>query len=174
MEYSLGKRRIEFRGDDYFIADNATVIGSVVIENNVSIWFNTVIRGDNDIITIGENSNIQDGSILHTDDNIQLIIGKNVTIGHMAVVHGCIIGDNSLIGIKSVILNRAKIGKNCIIGANTLIPEAKVIPDCSLVLGTPGKIIRTLSQDDLAKLQLYANHYVNNFKRFKRELAVTS
>jgi carbonic anhydrase/acetyltransferase-like protein (isoleucine patch superfamily) len=168
--YSLGDRKVEFHGDDWFIADNATVIGSVVLEQNASIWFNAVVRGDNDVITIGENSNIQDGSILHTDPGILLTIGRDVTVGHLAMLHGCIVGDNSLIGIKSLIMNRAVIGKNCLIGANSLIPEGKVIPDGSLVMGSPGKIVRALTEQEIAGLRLSAGRYVENFKRFKRDL----
>lgn len=170
MIYSLGDRRVEFHGEDWFIADNATVIGSVILKQNASIWFNAVVRGDNDVITIGENSNIQDGSILHTDPGILLTIGRDVTVGHLAMLHGCIIGDNSLIGIKSLIMNRAVIGKNCLIGANTLITEGQTIPDGSLVLGSPGKIVRTLSDREIEGLRLSAGRYVENFKRFKREL----
>jgi carbonic anhydrase/acetyltransferase-like protein (isoleucine patch superfamily) len=169
--YSLGDRTVEFHGEDWFIADNATVIGSVVLEQNASIWFNAVVRGDNDVITIGENSNIQDGSILHTDPGILLTIGRDVTVGHLAMLHGCIVGDNSLIGIKSLIMNRAVIGKNCLIGANSLIPEGKVIPDGSLVMGSPGKIVRTLTEQEIEGMRLSAGRYVENFKRFKRESA---
>ena len=170
MIYSLGDRRVEFDGEDWFIADNATVIGSVVLKQNASIWFNAVVRGDNDPIIIGENSNIQDGSILHTDPGIPLTIGRDVTVGHLAMLHGCIIGDNSLIGIKSLIMNRAVIGKNCLIGANSLIPEGRVIPDGSLVMGSPGKIVRTLTEQEIAQLRLSAARYVENFRRFKRDL----
>jgi carbonic anhydrase/acetyltransferase-like protein (isoleucine patch superfamily) len=168
--YSLGDRKVKFHGEDWFIADNATVIGSVVLEQNASIWFNAVVRGDNDVITIGENSNIQDGSILHTDPGILLTIGRDVTVGHLAMLHGCIVGNNSLIGIKSLIMNRVVIGKNCLIGANSLIPEGKVIPDGSLVMGSPGKIVRALTEQEIAGLRLSAGRYVENFKRFKRDL----
>ncbi|MCB1692084.1 MAG: gamma carbonic anhydrase family protein [Pseudomonadales bacterium] len=170
MIYSLGDRKVEIRGEDYFIADNATVIGSVVLMNNASVWFNVVIRGDNDVITIGENSNIQDGSVLHTDPGIKLTIGKNVTVGHKVMLHGCTIGDNTLVGINSVILNGAKIGKNCLIGANCLITENKEIPDGSLVMGAPGKVVRDLSPEQQKGLEMSAMGYVNNFKRFKKEL----
>lgn len=170
MIYSLGDRKVEFHGDDWFIADNATVIGSVVLEQNASIWFNAVVRGDNDVITIGENSNIQDGAILHTDPGILLTIGRDVTVGHLAMLHGCIIGDNSLIGIKSLIMNRVTIGKNCLIGANSLITEGQTIPDGSLVKGSPGKIVRTLSDQEIDGLRLSAARYVENFQRFKRDL----
>jgi len=170
MIYSLGENRVDIRGTDYFVADNATVIGLVALENNASVWFNAVIRGDNELITVGENSNIQDGAVLHTDPGVPLIIGKNVTVGHKVMLHGCTIGDNSLIGINSVILNGAKIGKNCLIGANSLIPEGKEIPDGSLVMGSPGKVIRTLSAQQQEALLLSADTYVKNFKRFKKEL----
>lgn len=170
MIYSLGDRKVEFHGTDWFIADNAVVIGSVILKQNAGIWFNAVIRGDNDVITIGENSNIQDGSILHTDPGIPLTIGRDVTVGHLAMLHGCIVGDNSLIGIKSLIMNRAVIGKNCLIGANSLIPEGKVIPDGSLVMGSPGKIVRTLSEREIEGLRQSAARYVENFKRFQHQL----
>ena len=172
MRYRLGERRIEIKGEDYFIADNAIVIGSVVLENNASIWFNTVVRGDNDVITIGENSNVQDLSALHTDVGYKLTIGKGVTVGHKVMLHGCSIGDYSLIGINSVILNGAKIGKHCLIGANTLIPEGKEIPDGSMVIGSPGKITKQLSDQQKMFLEMSAMHYVENFKRFKRELVL--
>ena len=170
MIYSLGDREIEIRGDDYWVADSADVIGSVVLENNASIWFNAVLRGDCDRIVIGENSNIQDGSVLHTDAGVELIVGRNVTVGHKVMLHGCTIGDNTLIGINSVILNGAKIGNHCLIGANTLIPEGKVIPDGSLVMGSPGKVVRELSDDQKKMLEGSALHYVNNFKHFKNNL----
>lgn len=172
MIYSLDERRVEYHGKDWFIADNATVIGSVVLKQNASIWFNAVVRGDNDIITVGENSNVQDGSILHTDAGIQLTLGRGVTVGHMVMLHGCTIGDNSLIGIKGVILNKAVIGKNCLIGANTLIPEGKVVPDGSLVMGSPGKVVRELNEAEIQRLQASAALYVNNFKRYKQALQV--
>ena len=170
MIYSLGDRSVEFRGNDYWVADSATVLGSVVLENNASVWFGAVVRGDNDVITIGENSNIQDLSVLHTDPGIPLTIGKDVTVGHKVMLHGCTIGDGSLIGINSVILNGAKIGKGCLIGANSLIPEGKEIPDGSLVMGSPGKVVRELSKEQQAGLLMSAQSYVNNFKRFKQDL----
>ena len=128
MIYQLEERTPEF-ADEYWIADSAIVIGSVRLLLNASVWFNAVIRGDNEIITIGENSNIQDGAVLHTDAGFPLTVGKNVTVGHKAMLHGCSIGDNTLIGINSVVLNGARIGNNCLIGANALIPEGKEIPD---------------------------------------------
>ena len=170
MIFELGERKIEINGVDYFIADNATVIGSVIVNNNVSIWFNAVIRGDNEPISIGENTNIQDGVVVHTDEGFPMFIGRGVTVGHVAMLHGCNIGNNSLIGINAVILNNAKIGNNCIIGANSLIPEGKEIPDGSLVLGSPGRIIRNVTEDEIKSLKLSAEHYVQNFKRYKQGL----
>lgn len=169
MIYSLGDRRLLTRGD-FFIADNATVIGSVVLEANASIWFNAVLRADNDVITIGENSNIQDGSVLHTDMGIPLTVGRNVTVGHKVMLHGCTIGDGSLIGINAVILNGAKIGRYCVIGANALIPEGKEIPDFSVVMGSPGKVVKEVSEAQKAMMEMGALHYVENFKRYQREL----
>lgn len=169
MRYSLGERRIEIRGD-FFIADSASVIGSVVLEHNASIWFNAVVRGDCDVITIGENSNVQDGSVLHADIGMPLTIGRNVTVGHKVMLHGCSIGDHSLIGINAVILNGARIGRYCIIGANALIPEGREIPDFSVVMGSPGKVVKEVSEAQKAMLEMSALHYVENFKRFQREL----
>ena len=170
MIYTLGERRVELRGAEHFIAPNATVIGSVVLEDKVSIWFNVVIRGDNDLIIIGEDSNIQDGAVLHTDDDIPLTIGRGVTVGHMAMLHGCTVGDYSMIGIKAVVLNHARIGKNCIIGAHSLIPEDKEIPDGSLVVGVPGRIKRQLTPQEIAGLKKSADHYVWNSRRFRKSL----
>lgn len=151
---------------DYWIAPNAEVMGNVKLEKNASVWFGAVLRGDNDLITVGENSNVQDGSVLHTDPGSPLTIARNVTIGHMVMLHGCTIGEGSLVGIGSIILNGAKIGKGCLIGANTLIAEGKEIPDNSMVLGSPGKIIRTLDDETAAALKLSADHYVENWKKY--------
>lgn len=169
MLYSLDKRRVETRGD-FFVADNAVVIGSVVLENNASIWFNCVIRGDNDVITIGENANVQDGSVLHTDAGIPLKLGKNVSVGHKVMLHGCTIGEGSLIGINAVILNNAVIGKNCLIGANSLVPEGKEIPDGSLVMGSPGRVKRTLSAEEIRGMKEIADHYVQKSALYRRAL----
>jgi len=171
MIYRLGDKRVEIVGDDYFVADNATVVGSVRLENNASVWFNAVIRGDNELITVGENSNVQDGSVLHTDPGVPLLIGRNVTVGHQVMLHGCTIGDGSLIGINSVVLNGAKIGKGCLIGANSLVTEGKVIPDGSLVMGSPAKVIKQLTEEQQQDLLLSAETYVKNFKRFKQDMA---
>jgi carbonic anhydrase/acetyltransferase-like protein (isoleucine patch superfamily) len=165
MIYSLGERKPVFVGD-YFVANSAVIVGSVRLEQNVSVWFNAVLRGDNEWITVGENSNIQDGSVLHADPGIPLTVGRNVTIGHMVVLHGCRIGDNSLIGIKSVVLNGAQIGRNCLIGANTLITERKQIPDNSLVVGSPGRILRTLTMEEVERFANSSLHYVENLQRY--------
>ncbi len=169
MIYQLGERRVRAEGE-YFVADSAVVIGAVLLKANASVWFNAVIRGDNELITIGENSNVQDGSVLHTDPGSPIVIGANVTIGHKVMLHGCTIGDNTLIGINSVILNGAKIGRNCLIGANALITEGKEIPDGSMVLGAPGKVVRELTQQQMEGLRMSALHYVENARRFKRDL----
>ncbi|MDD3444081.1 MAG: gamma carbonic anhydrase family protein [Zavarzinia sp.] len=169
MIYELGDRRV-VREEGSWIAPGAVVIGAVTLKKNASIWFNAVIRGDNDPIVIGENSNIQDGSVLHTDDGVPLVVGSHVTVGHKVMLHGCIVGDNTLVGINSVILNRAKIGRNCIIGANSLIPEGKEIPDGSLVVGSPGRVVRQLTEAQAQMLTLQALHYVENAKRYARDL----
>ncbi|OQX34818.1 MAG: gamma carbonic anhydrase family protein [Oceanospirillales bacterium LUC14_002_19_P2] len=172
MIYRLGERCLDVRGDDWFVADNASVIGSVALENNASIWFNAVVRGDNELITVGENSNIQDGAVLHTDPGFPLTIGRGVTVGHKVMLHGCEIGEYSLVGINAVILNGAKIGKYCVIGANALIPEGKVIPDYSVVMGSPGRVVKTVAEPQKKMLELSSAHYVQNFQRYQRQLVV--
>ncbi|MGE5524751.1 MAG: gamma carbonic anhydrase family protein [Rhodospirillaceae bacterium] len=169
MKFSLGERRIQTHGD-YYIAEGAIVIGSVVLHADASIWFNCVVRADNEVITIGENSQIQDGCVLHADPGFPLTLGRGVSVGHMAMLHGCTIGDGTLVGIKSVILNGAKIGKNCLIGANSLIGEGKEIPDGSLVMGSPGKVVRELTPEQIQRINRIADHYSERFKRYKREL----
>lgn len=169
--YTLGDKSPDLPSqDEYWIAPNATVIGNVILRPGASVWFGAVLRGDNDPITIGENSNIQDGSVLHTDAGEPLTIGRGVTVGHMAMLHGCEIGDNTLIGIGAVVLGRAKIGRNCLIGANALITEGKVIPDGSLVMGQPGKVVRALEPGQIAALEASAEHYVQNWKRYVRDM----
>jgi carbonic anhydrase/acetyltransferase-like protein (isoleucine patch superfamily) len=169
--YNLGNVTPELPNDDeYWIAPSASVIGRVILKKNASVWFGATLRGDNDPITVGENSNVQDGSVCHTDHGSPLVIGANVTVGHMVMLHGCTIGDNSLVGIGSIVLNGARIGKNCLIGANCLITEGKEIPDNSLVMGAPGKVVREVSQEQARMLAAGALHYVENWKRFRREL----
>ena len=153
---------------DSWAASNAVLIGKVILEKNSNVWFNVVLRGDIEPITIGECSNVQDGSVFHTDPGCPVILGKNVTVGHMVMLHGCEIDSDTLIGIGSTILNKTKIGKNCIIGANTLIPENKIIPDRSLVLGSPGKVIRQVTDKEVEEIKENAQHYVENYKRYKK------
>lgn len=169
MIYSLDDVSVQFDGDS-FVANNATVIGNVSVGNDASIWFNVVIRGDNDLIRIGEASNVQDGTVMHSDVGYPLTLGKGVTVGHKAMLHGCTVGDYSLIGINAVVLNGAKIGRHCLIGANALVPENMHIPDGSLVLGSPAKIKRQLTDDQKQALEQSAQHYVDNGRRFARSL----
>ena len=169
MIHTLGNLTPQLLGSNY-IAANATVIGDVVLGNNASVWWNVVIRGDNDRITLGENVNIQDGSVLHTDEGVPLTLEKDVSVGHMAMLHGCTVKEGSLIGIKAVVLNRAVIGRECLIGANALIAEGKVIPDRSLVIGAPGRVVRQLSDDEVKMMRGIARHYVENASRYLREL----
>jgi carbonic anhydrase/acetyltransferase-like protein (isoleucine patch superfamily) len=170
--YQLGDATPELPEDDeYWIAPNAAVIGRVILKRNASVWWGATLRGDNDPIVIGENSNIQDGSVLHTDTGSPLTLGANVTVGHMVMLHGCTIGDNTLVGIGSIILNGARIGRNCLIGANCLITEGKEIPDNSLVMGAPGKVVRELSDAQAQSVALGARHYVENWKRYRASLS---
>lgn len=170
MMYALGERSPLIEGSGHFIASNATIIGSVRLRSECSIWFGCVLRGDNDWIDIGERSNIQDNSVLHTDPGIELVVGSGVTIGHRVVLHGCSIGDNSLIGIGSTILNGATIGKNSVVGAHSLVTEDKTFPDGSLIIGAPAKVVRTLSDDSFTMLQKSADIYVRNATRFNEQL----
>ncbi len=170
MKYRLGQAHVDAHPDSW-IAPNATLVGKVKLEPGASVWFNAVLRGDNELIHIGENSNVQDGTVMHTDMGFPLNIGKGVTIGHNAMLHGCSVGDYSLIGINAVVLNGAKIGKYCIIGANSLIGEGKEIPDGSLVMGSPGKVVRELNEQQKKMLEASAAHYVHNAQRYARELA---
>ena len=165
MKYSFEDRKVVCQGD-YWIAPDAIVIGAVTMGPNASVWFGCIVRGDDDTITIGENSQLQDGCVLHVDSGFPIVIGQNVSVGHMAMLHGCTIGDGTLIGIKAVILNGAKVGRNCLIGANALIAEGKEIPPRSMVLGSPGKIIRQLTDEDVKRFGGAAQRYVANGKRF--------
>ena len=169
MFYDLKNKTPKSIGDNW-VAPNVSIIGDVTLEENSSIWFNVVLRGDIENIYIGKGSNIQDGSVLHTDPGCPLKIGKNVTVGHLVMLHGCTIGDNSLIGIGAVILNKAKIGKNCIIGAKALVTENKVIPDNSLVVGSPGKIVRQVSDEESKSVTENAIHYQNNWKKYSKSV----
>nr|WP_269151294.1 gamma carbonic anhydrase family protein [Stutzerimonas balearica] len=166
----MGQSQVEAHPQSW-VAPDATLIGKVQLDAGASVWFNVVMRGDNELIHIGENSNVQDGSVLHTDMGHPLSLGTGVTVGHKAMLHGCVVGDYSLIGINAVILNGVRIGKHCIIGANTLVPEGKEIPDGSLVIGSPGKVVRALTDEQKKMLEASAAHYVQNAQRYARELA---
>jgi carbonic anhydrase/acetyltransferase-like protein (isoleucine patch superfamily) len=168
--FSLNERRVEFRGSDHYIAWDATLAGSIVLENAVNIWFNVVIRGDNDQVHIGEGTNIQDGCVLHCDPGFPLNIGKRVVIGHKAMLHGCTIGDGALIGINSVILNGAKIGAGALIGANSLVPEGKQIPPGVLAVGSPAKVVRELTPEQIAGFRKMSEDYVARAKLFRDHL----
>ena len=174
MIAALGERRPVFDGSGHFVADNATVVGSVRLSDRSSVWFASVLRGDNDWIEIGERSNIQDGCVLHTDPGLPLVIGAGVSVGHGATLHGCRIGDNSLIGIGSTILNGATIGKDCIVGAHALITERKQFPDGSLVLGSPARAVRDLSDEEIAMIGASAETYVTKADRYIRDLSIVA
>jgi carbonic anhydrase/acetyltransferase-like protein (isoleucine patch superfamily) len=155
---------------EYWIAPGAWVLGDVILKPGASVWFGAVLRGDNEPITVGENTNIQENSVLHTDMGEPLTLGRGVTVGHMAMLHGCTVGDHSLIGIGAVVLGRARIGKNCLIGAGALVTEGNEIPDGSLVVGSPARVIRQLEPGQIAALEASAEHYVQNWRRFARDL----
>ena len=168
MIIDLGDKKLKTADDNFWIAPNASVIGDVNLERDASIWFNAILRADNEPITIGKGSNVQDGAIIHTDPGFACNIGKKVTVGHMAMLHGCSIGDGSLIGIGSVVLNGAKIGRNCIIGSKALVTEGMEVPDGSMVLGIPGKIKKTLTEEEQSVVPLGAEHYIDNYKKYKQ------
>ncbi len=170
MIHALGDRRPEFEGGGHFVADNATLIGSVRLRDRASVWFNCVLRGDNDWITIGERSNVQDSSVLHTDPGLELVIGDGVTVGHKAMLHGCTIGDDSLIGIGSTVLNGARIGRHSIVGAHALVTENRQFPDGVMLLGAPARIARELTDDEIARIRASADIYVRNAARFLSDL----
>ena len=168
MIYDFEKNTPTLHSDSW-VASNAVLIGKVILKKDANIWFNVVLRGDIETITIGEGSNVQDGSVFHTDPGCPLILGRHITVGHMVMLHGCEIDDNTLIGIGSTILNKTKIGKNCIIGAHTLITENKIIPDNSLVLGSPGKVIRKVTDKEIKEIKENAKHYVDNYKKYNKK-----
>lgn len=170
MIYRLGERRPKTATNRYWVAPNATLIGSVELGDNVSVWFNAVIRADNDVIRLGDNTNIQDGAVLHVDAGTPMTLGEGVTVGHQVMLHGCTIGDNSLIGIGAVVLNRAKIGRNCIIGANALVPEGMEVPDNSVVLGSPGRVVKEISEKHVAMLREGWEHYVEHSRHYENDL----
>jgi carbonic anhydrase/acetyltransferase-like protein (isoleucine patch superfamily) len=168
MIYQLDDRKPRFEGD-YFVAPNAAVIGSVVMKQNANVWWSVTLRGDNDVITLGENVNIQDNSVIHTDGGIQVTLEKNVSVGHLVMLHGCTVRENSLIGIGAIVLNRAVIGRNCLVGAGATVTEGKVIPDGSLVLGV-NKIVRQLTPEEIAMNTWIAEHYVERAQRYRQGL----
>jgi carbonic anhydrase/acetyltransferase-like protein (isoleucine patch superfamily) len=172
MLYSFENKTPELRGDNIFISEQACVIGSVIIENNVCILPQVVIRADNDTIHIGEGTNIQDGAVIHTDPGIPIKIGKDVTIAHQAMLHGCNVGNGSVIGIGAVALNNTVIGKNCMVGANALVLENAIIPDGALVMGSPAKVKKQLTEEEIENMKLFARHYVEKISRFKKNLTL--
>jgi carbonic anhydrase/acetyltransferase-like protein (isoleucine patch superfamily) len=169
MIYSLGNIKVRREGR-VWIAPSAVVTGDVILQNDVNIWYGAVIRGDIETISIDEGTNIQDNSVLHTDFNCKLTIGKGITVGHSVILHGCIIEDDSLIGMGATILNGAQIGKNSIIGANSLITEGKKIPERSLVMGSPGKVIREVTEEEIKAIHENAKRYIKNSKRYESEV----
>jgi carbonic anhydrase/acetyltransferase-like protein (isoleucine patch superfamily) len=169
VQFQLQERRVQCHGNN-FIAPSATLIGAVTLENEASVWFNAVLRGDNDAITIGEGSNVQDGSVVHIDPGLPLVVGRDCTVGHLVMLHGCTIGEGCLIGIKSVIMNGARIGKNCLVGAGSLVTEGKEFPDRSLILGTPAKVVRQLTDDEVQGVLRSARHYVALARRYMQGL----
>ena len=170
MKFDLGEYSVETDEDNFYIAETAIVLGKVKLCKDASVWFGAVLRGDTELITIGESSNVQDGAVIHTDIGFPVNIGQGVTVGHQAMLHGCTIGDGSLIGINSVVLNGAKIGSGCLIASNALVTEGMEVPDGSLVMGSPGKIKGSLDEEKRKGLLLSAQYYVQNYKRFKLEL----
>ena len=157
-------------GKGAWIADSAQVMGSVILGENASVWFGAVLRGGTETLTIGRNSNVQDLSVLHADIGCPLTLGENVTVGHQVMLHGCTVGDNSLIGIQAVVLNNARIGRNSIVGAGSVVTEGKEFPDNSLIIGSPAKVVRTLDDAAVAKLKHSAEHYVDNGRRYAKGL----
>jgi carbonic anhydrase/acetyltransferase-like protein (isoleucine patch superfamily) len=172
MFYAIDERRPKLAGGGHFVAENASVIGSVTLNDRSSVWFGCVLRGDVDEIIIGEGSNVQDGAVLHTDAGLPLNLGRDCTVGHMAMLHGCTVGDNTLIGIRSVVLNRAVIGRNSIVAAGSLVPEGKAFPDGVLLMGSPAKVMRELEPQEIRVITLSAQHYVQNARRYLERLSV--
>jgi carbonic anhydrase/acetyltransferase-like protein (isoleucine patch superfamily) len=165
--YEIDGRRPEL-GAGAFVAESAEVIGDVRLGENASVWFGVVIRGDTDTIRIGKNTNVQDQSMLHADEGVPCTLGDNVTVGHQVMLHGCTIGDGSLIGIQAVVLNKAKIGRNCIVGAGSVVTENKEFPDNTLIVGSPAKAVKTLTDDQVKLLSRLSEHYVHNAERYRR------
>ncbi len=170
MIYELEDRRVAFAGEPAYVADNATVIGAVTLGQDASVWFNAVVRGDDDDIVIGAHSNVQDGAVGHADPGFPLTLGENVTVGHQAMLHGCTVGDGSLIGIQAIVLNGARIGRYCLVGAGALVTQGKAFPDGSLITGSPARVVRPLRPDEIERLKWGAGHYMDNARRFRSDL----
>ena len=170
MLYRLGEHQPALTGDGHFVAPNAAVIGRVTLHAGASVWFSCVLRGDVEDITIGDGSNIQDGAVVHADPGFPVVVGRNVTVGHNAMLHGCRVGDGSLVGIGAVILNGATVGKGCLIAANALVTEGMDVPDGSVVMGSPGKVRKTLGEEERDRLALNATHYADNAAHFAEHL----
>ena len=171
MIYALGQRRVEMRGD-FWVADSAVVVGSVILGHGASVWFNSVVRGDNDLITIGAGTNVQDAAVLHVDEGVPLTLGAGVSVGHHATLHGCAVEDGALVGINAVVLNHAVIGRGSLVGAGALVPEGRVIPERSLAVGSPARVVRTLTDEDVAGIERIARHYAERARRYASELHV--
>lgn len=169
MIYQVGTRSPSI-DPSCFVAESAQLIGSVVMHRDASVWFGAVIRADNSLVTIGEGSNVQDNSVIHSDDGIDVVLGRGVTVGHKVMLHGCEVGDYSLVGIGAILLNRVKVGNHCLIGAGTLLTEGKQIPERSLVLGSPGRVVRALTDAEVMQLKFGAAHYVQNSRRYRETL----
>jgi carbonic anhydrase/acetyltransferase-like protein (isoleucine patch superfamily) len=170
MKYSLDGTKVTLEGEGHFIAPNAAVIGNVILKDRASVWFSCVLRGDSERIEVGAGSNIQDGTVMHADPGFPMVVGENVTVGHNAMLHGCTIGDGTLVGIGAVVLNGAKVGKGCLVGAGALVTEGMEVPDGAMVLGAPAKVKRELDEDAQAALRMSAAHYMANGARFARGL----
>jgi len=172
MIYTLGDRRIETAGDNYYVAPDASVIGTVRFGIGASVWFNCVLRGDSDWINLGDGVNIQDGTIIHTDEGEPVTLGSRVSVGHRALLHGCTVGESTLIANGAMVLDRVKIGRHCLIAAGALVTPGKVIPDGSVVMGSPGQIVRQVNERDLNMIEFIADHYMARIGQYKRELKV--
>ena len=170
MLYTLDGLGLETETDEWWVAPTAVVVGRVRLEHEAAVWWGAVLRGDNELITVGRGSNVQDNCVCHTDPGFPLVIGANVTVGHMAMLHGCTIGEGTLVGIGAIILNGAKIGRNCLIGAKALIAEGKEIPDNSLVMGMPGKVVGEVRPEQLERMHRGTEKYVRNWKRYRAGL----
>ncbi|HEX4151865.1 MAG TPA: gamma carbonic anhydrase family protein [Steroidobacteraceae bacterium] len=172
MIYTLGDRRIETASEDYYVAPDASVIGTVRFGVGASVWFNCVLRGDSDWIELGDGVNVQDGTIMHTDEGEPLTLGRRVSVGHRAMLHGCSVGESTLIASGAMVLDRARIGAHCIIAAGTLVPPGKIIPDGSVVMGSPGQIVRKVNDRDRQMIESIAQHYIERIRQYQRELGV--